>query len=158
MTPRFLMSYILVNISRILTNLFETLIPFFFSRKTSVIAMETLGSDDQPNVGWDFQGCLSATDTSGSTAFLGQPGPYFGAVVVLGVSRVLFSQPHFHNKWWADGMCLKMSTFSVCIFSKMCKQYWKGVAYQAWACHCQNWRPCWRHFMDSATGVQYRLR
>ena|SRR5882762_9984974 len=40
MTPRFFMSYILVNIFRILTNLFETLIPFF--RKTSVIAVATL--------------------------------------------------------------------------------------------------------------------
>src|SRR5882762_2277654 len=40
MTPRFFMSYILVNIFRILMNLFETLIPFF--RKTSVIAAATL--------------------------------------------------------------------------------------------------------------------
>jgi hypothetical protein len=40
MTPRFFMLYILVNIFRILTNLFETLIPFF--RKTSVIATATL--------------------------------------------------------------------------------------------------------------------
>jgi hypothetical protein len=42
MTPRFFMSYILVNIFRILANLFETLIPFF--RKTSAIATATLGS------------------------------------------------------------------------------------------------------------------
>ena len=40
MTLWFFMSYILVNIFRILTNLFETLIPFF--RKTSVIAVATL--------------------------------------------------------------------------------------------------------------------
>src|ERR1700676_2801003 len=40
MTLRFLLSYILVNIFRILTNLFKTLIPFF--RKTSVIATATL--------------------------------------------------------------------------------------------------------------------
>jgi len=40
MTLWFFMSYILVNIFRILTNLFETLIPFF--RKTSVIATATL--------------------------------------------------------------------------------------------------------------------
>src|SRR5882762_2987556 len=40
MTLRFFISYILVNIFRILRNLFETLIPFF--RKTSVIAAATL--------------------------------------------------------------------------------------------------------------------
>jgi len=40
MTLRLFMSYILVNILRILKNLFKTLITFF--QKTSVIAMATL--------------------------------------------------------------------------------------------------------------------
>ena len=44
MTPRFFTSFILVNIFKILTNLFLTFIPFF--RKTSAIAAATLDGMD----------------------------------------------------------------------------------------------------------------
>jgi len=84
------------------------------------------GSDDEPNVGRGFRGRpggrLVATGASGSTTFLGRPGPRLGAVVVLRVSGVLFGRPRFRNGWWVDGMCSKTSMFSVRPSAGMFKQ------------------------------------
>jgi len=75
------MLYILVNIFRILTNLFETLIPFF--RKTSVIAVATLHLPQAPP---HLGGCVSSAsyrDLSSLTPLVFECGIIFACFVVF---------------------------------------------------------------------------